>query len=164
MRFEGFRCSVFALLYLFVVVLFGAASADAVAKNNGNQGQFTKVGTIYPGISPSQPPSANTPFKLTATFVAISHGQKCEISNVSATINNVEQPGNPRSAELHNGGDSTTFHFDFDGFPEGTALTPTFSYTAEHSNGKGSCGCIPDQNCLMTQRPSLRYPQHPNLT
>ena len=86
MRFGGFRHSVFALLYLLVVVVFGTASADAVAKSSGNgsEGQFTRVGSIYPGISPSQPPSANTPFKLTATFVAISHGQKCTISNVTA--------------------------------------------------------------------------------
>ena len=68
MRFEGFRCSVFALLYLLVVVLFGAASADAVAKNNGNgsQGQFTQVGSITPSLGTPAPPSANTPFKLSA--------------------------------------------------------------------------------------------------
>ena len=54
MRFEGFRCRVFALLYLFVVVLFGAASVDAVAK-----GQFTRVGSIKPSIAPHEPPAAN---------------------------------------------------------------------------------------------------------
>ena len=71
MRFGGFRHSVFALLYLLVVVVFGTASADAVAKNSGNgsEGQFTRVGSIEPSISPSAPPSANTPFTLTAEFL-----------------------------------------------------------------------------------------------
>ena len=36
MRFGGFRHSVFALLYLLVVVVFGTASADAVAKSSGD--------------------------------------------------------------------------------------------------------------------------------
>ena len=54
MRFDGFRYNVFAFLYLFVVVLFGAASADAVAK-----GQFTRVGSIKPSIAPHEPPAAN---------------------------------------------------------------------------------------------------------
>ena len=69
MRFGGFRHSVFALLYSLVVVVFGTASADAVAKSSGNQGQFTKVGTIEPSISPSAPPPANRRFTLSAKFI-----------------------------------------------------------------------------------------------
>ena len=129
MRFGGFRHSVFALLYLLVVVVFGTASADAVAKSSGNQGQFTKVGSIEPSISPSAPPPANKRFTLTAeVHSAASHGQKCALSaGVTATIERVTREVTPRKCtELHNAqADSTSFHFDFSGFPEATDLTPT---------------------------------------
>ena len=65
MRLDGFRYSVFALFYLFVVVLFGTASADVVASS-------TKVGTIEPSIFPSEPPPASTRFTLSAKFISAS--------------------------------------------------------------------------------------------
>ena len=154
MRFDGFRSSAFVLIYWFVVVLFGTASADVGAK-----GQFTKVGTISPSISPSQPPPANTPFKLSATFTAVSHGQPCDLSNVRATINNVSLLSNPNGATLHNSGDSTTFDFQFSGFSEGTDLTPTFSYTAKSRNGS-NCGCSPE-SCLVNPKPFPPIPPTP---
>ena len=153
MRFGGFRYSTFGLLYLFVVVLFGAASAYA------SQGQFTKVAGIEPSITPHEPPAANTAFVLNARFIATSHGQPCDISNVTATINGVSRSSSPGRSTLHNSGDTTDFRFNFSGFPGGTDLTPSFSYTARSRNGS-DCGCSP-QSCLVNPTPFPPIPPAP---
>lgn len=160
MRLDGFRYSVFALLYLFVVVLFGTASADVVASS-------TKVGTIEPSIFPSEPPPANTRFTLSAKFISASGsgGQPCDISGVTATINNVTRSSSPAKGTLHTGNgknsgtDSTRFNFDFSGFPENTVLTPTFNYTARSRNGS-DCGCSP-KSCLVDPTPFPPVPPSP---
>ena len=126
------------------------------------QAENTTVQKIKPTIvSPYSPPPADTPFKLQAEFFPAGNGQPCHISNIEATINGQTVIGRPYEIIIHADNIKASAFFNFGpGFPSGTDVTPTFSYTTETQNGKSSCDC---QNapCVDSGQPISPIPVPP---
>ena len=126
------------------------------------QAENTTVQKIKPTIvSPYSPPPADTPFKLQAEFFPAGNGQPCHISNIEATINGQTVIGRPYEIIIHADNIKASAFFNFGpGFPSGTDVTPTFSYTTETQNGKSSCDCG-KASCVDPSRPIPPIPVPP---
>lgn len=162
-----FRLGFLTLSYLPAALLWGAVSVGVVFADAA-QASSTQVGKIRPSIKPFEPPPANTDFTLYATFVAVSHGQPCDISNVRATINGKTIASYPSGGRLQRGvgggsSGSVTFIFPYKGgFPAGTDLTPTFSYVAVNRSGS-DCSCSGSSCVTPDPFPPVPPAPEPNL-
>ncbi len=143
-----------------VSVAFLLVSLSALGK-----GQLTRVGEINVTYNPTSPPAELSSFQVLATFKGSGHGQPCTIRNLTASIGGNTRSASPTSATVHVPDSTPRFRFDFPGFPAGTDVTPTFSYTATSRNGS-DCSCVERNSCIVLPGgpPIIPDTAKPNLT
>ena len=147
------------------------ASLILVLASSLSYASITRVGSIEFSIpSPSEPPPANTAFLLKATFISKggTFGQPCDLKNIQVSIDGTTSDSPDKAGTLHTGHngalDRRSFVFRFDsGFPAGTDLSPTITYSAASSRSGADCDCA-GQSCVESNPfPPVPPDPKPNL-